>query len=102
VQGPPDPAQVVINSNNTGAVKFVNSAFWGPTSSIARVGGSGTTTFDSCGFVSWDFVHKNKTAAIVQHSGNLLLNGNEFQSQGTQLHIGPGALQRPLGSQNGS
>jgi hypothetical protein len=30
--------QVRINENNTGAVKFVNSAFWGPTNSIAVVG----------------------------------------------------------------
>ena len=49
--------------------------------------GKGTTTFDSCGFVQWDFVHHNATPAIVQKSGNLLLNGNEFQSPGVQLHI---------------
>ena len=89
--GPPEPAQVRINDQNTGAVKFVNSAFWGPTNSIAVVGGTGTTTFDSCGFVQWDLVYRNSTPAIVQNSGSLLLNGNEFQSPGVQLHIGPAA-----------
>ena len=53
--------------------------------------GQGTTTFDSCGFVQWDLVHHNATPAIVQKSGNLLLNGNEFQSPGVQLEIGPAA-----------
>ena len=50
--------------------------------------GQGTTTFDSCGFVQWDLVHHDATPAIVQNSGSLLLNGNEFQSAGVQLHIG--------------
>ena len=53
--------------------------------------GKGTTTFDSCGFVQWDLVHHNATPAIVQNGGNLLLNGNEFQSAGVQLHIEPAA-----------
>ena len=52
---------------------------------------TGTTTFDSCGFVQWDLVYRNSTPAIVQNSGSLLLNGNEFQSPGVQLHIGPAA-----------
>jgi len=40
-----NPSQIVISKNNNGAIKFVNSAFWGPTTSIAEIDGKGTITF---------------------------------------------------------
>jgi hypothetical protein len=34
------PRQVVVKNTNVGAVKFVNSAFWGPADQIAQVDGA--------------------------------------------------------------
>jgi hypothetical protein len=79
------PSQVVVGKLNQGAVKFVNSAFWGPTAQIAAVDGDGTVTFSQCHFDSWDNyigpngtrVHKG-TAAINQHGGTLIVSQSEF------------------------
>ena len=46
-------SQVVVSSTNTGPVTFVNTAFWGPSSSIARIEGTSVTTFSGCQFVEW-------------------------------------------------
>lgn len=54
-----DPHHVVVTANNNGAVKFVNSAFWGPASEIAQVDGKGTVTFSQCHFDAWDRHLKN-------------------------------------------
>ena len=84
-----NPRQVVVGPNNNGAVKFVNSAFWGPTSSIGIIDGKGTTTFSQCHFDSWDnFPGPNKTrlhngtAAIQQYGGKLIVTQSEFSMQG--------------------
>ena len=54
-----DPHHVVVTANNNGAVKFVNSAFWGPAPQIAQVDGKGTVTFSQCHFDAWDRHLKN-------------------------------------------
>ena len=84
-----NPSQVVVGPKNNGAVKFVNSAFWGPTSSIGIIDGKGTTTFSQCHFDSWDnFPGPNKTrlhngtAAIQQYGGKLIVTQSEFSMQG--------------------
>lgn len=69
--------QVRVAPNNTGAVKFVDSAFWGPTDMIADIAGTGTTTFDACSFLSWD-ANKKGLPAIRQRGGNLVLTANDF------------------------
>ena len=78
------PSQVVVGAKNNGAVKLVNSAFWGPTAQIAKVDGKGTVTFSQCHFDSWDnYVHNktrvhNGTAAIQQFGGTLIVTQSEF------------------------
>jgi hypothetical protein len=79
-----NPSQVIVSKQNKGAVKFVNSAFWGPAASIAEIDGDGTITFSQCHFDSWDNymmngtrVH-NGTAAINQHGGTLIVTQSEF------------------------
>lgn len=80
-----NPSQVVVGAKNNGAVKFVNSAFWGPTGQIAEVDGKGTVTFSQCHFDSWDnYINVNKTrvhngtAAIRQFGGTLVVAQSEF------------------------
>lgn len=79
-----DPAQLVVSAQNNGAVKLVNSAFWGPTAQIAKVDGKGTVTFSQCHFDSWDnYIHNGTrvhsgTAAIQQFGGTLIVTQSEF------------------------
>jgi hypothetical protein len=79
-----DPSQVVVSSQNKGAVKLVNSAFWGPSAQIAKIDGKGTVTFSQCHFDSWDnyWINKtrrhNGTAAIQQYGGSLIVTQSEF------------------------
>ena len=86
--------QVVVGANNKGAVKLVNSAFWGPTAQIAKVDGSGTVTFSQCHFDAWDTHHShngtifhNGTAAIQQLGGTMIVTQSEFTQGGNPTHF---------------
>jgi len=92
-----NPSQVVVGPANVGAVKFVNSAFWGPTAQIARTDGKGAVTFSQCHFENWDnhldptgtkYLH-NGTAAIQQLGGSLVVTDCDFSAGKTQIQIGP-------------
>ena len=48
------PVHVLVGPQNTGSVRFVNSAFWGPARLVAEIRGSGTVGFSECNFNSWD------------------------------------------------
>lgn len=84
-----EPTQLDVSPANQGAVKFVNSAFWGPGANIARTAGTGTVTFSQCHFDDWDnhgigpYTHRG-TAAIEQHGGTLIVSESEFTSQGKE------------------
>jgi hypothetical protein len=73
-------SQVVISSTNTGPVKFVNSAFWGPSSSIARVEGSSVTTFSGCQFVEWGEETQGDRGlpAVAVKQGKLIITSSVF------------------------
>jgi hypothetical protein len=68
-----DSTQVVVGASNSGPVKFVDSSFWGPSDSIARLSGTGTTSFVSCEFVQWDQRYNKGSPAIDAEAGNLIL-----------------------------
>eukprot|EP01147_Barroeca_monosierra_P010097 gene10097-2265_t len=85
------PSQIVVSPSNAGPVKFVTTSFWGPTDSIARLEGSGTTTFTSCTFVQWDLALKRGTSAIIVGSGNAIIQGCDFQNDKSQLFAGENA-----------
>lgn len=81
---------VVINDGNTGPVKFVNSAFWGPSTHVADAGGTGLLSFSSCEFVEWAEQTDKDAAAINLRGGKLILNANQFQQGKKQLTAGEG------------
>jgi hypothetical protein len=84
-----DSTQVYINASNAGSVRFVNSAFWGPSNSIAKVAGSGTTGFGDCTFTEWDHSKQGHYAIEVDGAtGNLLVNNCDFQQDGNQVNLG--------------
>jgi len=80
------PAQVKVTATNTGSVRFVNSAFWGPSDNVAVVAGTGNVAFSDCIFSAWDASNQNNYC-IVANSGALQVNGCDFQKDGNQISI---------------
>lgn len=83
----PDPTMIRVSTNNTGSVRFVNSAFWGPCNQIARIAGSGTVGFSDCTFVQWDRKREGRHALQIE-SGNVIVRGCEFQENKPQISLG--------------
>lgn len=83
-----DHTQVVVTASNAGAVRFVNSAFWGPSNQIAQIDGTGSVGFDQCIFNQWDAVNQNRSA-IQANSGNVFVRGCEFQVRSTRCACQP-------------
>ncbi len=85
----PDPTMIDVKSTSTGAVRFVNCAFWGPCHQVARIAGTGTVGFSDSTFVQWDAQNEGR-AAIQAGGGNLLVRGCEFQAAKPQVALGEG------------
>ncbi len=83
----PDPTEVVVGTNNTGSVRLVNCAFWGPGNQIAKVAGRGTVGFSDCTFVQWDS-HREGRSALQVESGTVLVRGCEFHEDRAQIELG--------------
>lgn len=85
----PDPTMIRVGPNNSGSVRFVNSAFWGPCNQIAKIAGKGTVGFGDCTFVQWDRRQEGRAALQVE-GGNVLVRGCEFQENKPQIELGSG------------
>jgi len=85
----PDPTMIDVRKSNTGSVRFMNCAFWGPCNQIARIDGRGTVGFGDCTFVLWDAKNKGR-AALQAEGGSLLVRGCEFQKDKPQIELGEG------------
>jgi len=82
----PDPTMVRIDPANSGSVRFVNCAFWGPCNQIAKIAGKGTAGFSDCTFCQWDSKNENR-AALQVTSGTLLVRGCEFQQNKPHIEL---------------
>jgi hypothetical protein len=83
----PDPTMVRVEATNSGSVRFVNCAFWGPCNQIAKVAGKGTVGFSDCSFVQWD--RNNQGLPALQFTGGtVLVRGCEFQANKPQIELG--------------
>ena len=83
----PDPTMVRVEAANSGSVRFVNCAFWGPCNQIAKLSGRGTVGFSDCTFVQWD--HRNEGRPAIQaDGGTILVRGCEFRENKPQLELG--------------
>ncbi len=83
----PDPTMIEVGPTNTGSVRFVNCAYWGPCNQIARLAGRGTVGFSDCTFVQWGGKEKTRAALQVQ-SGTILVRGCEFRQDRPQIELG--------------
>jgi len=83
----PDPTMVRVEKSNTGSVRFVNCAYWGPCNQIAKIAGKGTVGFSDCTFVQWD--HKKEGRHAIQaESGTVLIRSCEFRENKPQIELG--------------
>lgn len=82
-----DPTMVRVGAENSGSLRFVNCAFWGPCHQVATITGRGTVGFSDCTFVQWDR-KKEGRAAIQAEGGTLLVRGCEFRENKPQIEIG--------------
>jgi hypothetical protein len=94
----PDPTMIRVESSNSGSVRLVNCAFWGPCNQIAKISGRGTVGFSDCTFVQWDRNNENRHALQVA-SGTILVRGCEFQQDKPQLELGD-SVRRAVFSDN--
>jgi len=71
--------QVIVAASNAGAVRFVSSAFWGPSIKNADIAG-GSVGFESCVFNAYN-ADKSGAASIHVHAGaTVLVRGCEWQA----------------------
>ncbi|HYT61891.1 MAG TPA: glycosyl hydrolase family 28-related protein [Haliangiales bacterium] len=83
-----DPTMVEVKPGNTGSVRFVNSAFWGPCNQIAKVAGTGTVGFSDCTFVQWDRKNEGRHALQISGGGSVIVRGCEFRAKRPQIELG--------------
>lgn len=82
----PDPTMVRVEAANSGSVRFVNCAFWGPCNQIAKIAGKGTVGFSDCTFVQWDNKKEGRHALQVE-GGTVLVRGCEFRESKPQIAL---------------
>jgi len=83
----PDPTMIGVEKSNTGSIRFVNCAFWGPCNQIAKIAGTGTVGFSDCTFVQWGGKEGDRHA-IQADSGTVLIRGCEFRQNRPQIRLG--------------
>jgi hypothetical protein len=94
----PDPTMVRVSADNSGSVRFVNCAFWGPCKQIAKIAGRGTVGFSDCIFMQWDSQNEGR-AALQVSSGTVLVRACEFQQDKAQVQLDE-AVRRAVISEN--
>jgi len=77
--------QVVVAPHASGSVRFVNSAFWGPTEHNAVLKGDGFVSFSDCYFSS-DLDARD--AAVVVESGKVQVQNSTFDARSKQHNPG--------------
>ncbi|MGB2807148.1 MAG: glycosyl hydrolase family 28-related protein [Sedimentisphaerales bacterium] len=94
----PDPTMIEIAEDNTGSIRFVNCAFWGPCNQIAKIAGNGTVGFSDCTFTQWGGKDGSRPAIQAQ-SGTVLIRGCEFRQDRPQIQLGKD-VQRAIIAEN--
>jgi len=84
------PTQIVMTAQNTGPLRIVNSAFWGPTDHIAVISGTGLAAFSSCEFAEWDGHNKGYPAIQVNSGSSVSVQGSQFQENKPKINLASG------------
>jgi len=88
-----ESTHVKVTNSNAGPVKFTTSSFWGPSSQVADIGGSGAVSFENCQFVEWDEQAKDGRAAIRTSSAeaSVIVSSSTFAQAKRQVDVSAGA-----------
>ena len=78
--------QVIVATNCSGNIRFVNCGFWGPVLHNAAVGGSSYVSFSDCYFSNDN--HDNPGFAIVAEGGKLQVQNCTFDARSKQRKPG--------------
>ena len=84
--GGPDSTEIVTPPEFNGRLLFQNCAFWGPAKNIARLQGTGTTSFQSCNFRHWGYIDPPQPA-IDCLGGSLIVTGSQFSEACMKVHL---------------
>ncbi len=84
-----DPTMVRVSPTNTGVVRFLNCAFWGPCNQNAVIEGKGTVGFSDCTFVQWGGKQHDR-AAIQGKNGTVMVQGCTFREDAPQVQLDKG------------
>ena len=82
----PDPTMIRVSETNSGVVRFVNCAYWGPCNQIAVIDGKGTVGFSDCTFVQWGGKEKTRPA-IQAHDGTVMIQNSTFREDRPQIQL---------------
>ncbi len=82
-------AMVETTEGFSGVLQLVNNSFWGPSQSIARLGGSGHTAFSQCNFCDWDAGNQGAPALEV-NGGSVVVQGSRFWRNKPAVVLGEG------------
>jgi hypothetical protein len=93
-----EPTMVRVTADNSGVVRFVNCAFWGPANRIGVIDGTGTVGFSDCNFHAWG-QHADPTEAFLVKGGSILIRGSEFHRDLPQVTLEKG-VRRAIISEN--
>lgn len=75
-----------VASTHTGVVQLSNCSFWGPASTIARIDGAGTVSFNQCTFLNQG---KAKDAFTIDAlSGDINISNCRFWMDRPDIHLG--------------
>ena len=89
-----DPTHLVVGAENQGTVSFSTSAFWGSAAQIAKLAGTGTTSFSQCHFDTWD-TESRGVAALQQRGGKLIVSACEWHQSAARMGAQNQALVAP-------
>ena len=78
-----------MSPTNTGVVRFLNCAFWGPCNQNAVIEGKGTVGFSDCTFVQWGGKQHDR-AAIQGKNGTVMVQGCTFREDAPQVQLDRG------------
>lgn len=78
-------SQIVVSPGASGNLRFVNTAFWGPSEHNALLDGDAYVSFSDCYFSS-DL--PTAGAAIEAHEGKLQVNNSTFDARSNRLNPG--------------
>jgi hypothetical protein len=95
-----NPVELIVGAGNTGSVRLVNCAFWGPSLHNAIIEGNGFVSFSDCYFSNWKKETENNPLVIVK-SGRVQVQNSSFATAQPSVELGPDVKHAIIRGNNG-